>query len=631
MMGTMSLGGSSFSPSIVIERNGVGNNNLVGGNEKNWPWLLLGKKQIKCLLKCHRGNNVVVSSSVVSVKRSVSVSAEPGTAVLDTESLVLAPNDKELLPYNSGQSVMDLNENGIGIVSILKGKRFFVTGATGFLGKEKILRTVPDVGKIYLLIKAKDMDAAMERLKNEIINTELFKSLQQAYGKSYQSFMLSKLVPVIGNVCESNLGLDEDAAEVIAKDVDIIVNSAANTTFDERYDVALDINTGGPSRLMSFAKKCKKLNLFLQISTAYVNGQRQGRIMERPFNAGESIARESLIYGNQEVMTIPKLIVEDEIKLVLESKQAFGENAIAQKLKELGLERAKLYGWQDTYVFTKAMGEMMINKMGGDIPIVIIRPSVIESTYKEPFPGWMEGNRMMDPIVLYYGKGQLSGFLVDPNGVLDVVSPFLDWCSHFCVFISLILFDKPCTPPNRLQVPADMVVNATLAAMAKHVSGGKSEENYVYQIASSVVNPLVFKDLARLLYEHFNSSPCLDLKGRPVNVPIMQLYRSMEDFSAHLWKDAINRTGLTASASTNKGKFSLKLENICRKSVEQAKYLANIYEPYTFYGGRFDNSNTQKLMGMMSEEEKRTFGFDVGKIDWRDYISNVHIPGLRRH
>ena len=46
--------------------------------------------------------------------------------------------------------------------------------------------------------------------------------------------MLSKLVPVIGNVCESNLGLDEDAAEVIAKDVDIIVNSAANTTFDER-------------------------------------------------------------------------------------------------------------------------------------------------------------------------------------------------------------------------------------------------------------------------------------------------------------------------------------------------------------------------------------------------------------
>ncbi|KAL7616493.1 fatty acyl-CoA reductase 2, chloroplastic [Lactuca sativa] len=591
MMGTMSLGSS-----IVISKKGAV---TLLSNDKNYYPPCLSKKNANCLMNCQSEGNVIKTNGVsVSVsssftKRSVLVNADPGTALLDTGRSVLPPNGSV---YNGAQS-------GIGIVNILKGKAFFVTGATGFLGKvfiEKILRTVPDVGKIYLLIKAKDMDSAMERLNNEIINTELFKSLQQAYGKSYQSFMLSKLIPVIGNVCESNLGLDEDTADVIAKDVDIIVNSAANTTFDERYDVALDINTRGPSRLMSFAKKCKKLNLFLQISTAYVNGQRQGRIMERPFNAGDSIARESLIYEDQELISIPNLNVEDEIKLVLESKKSLGENAASQKLKELGLERANLYGWQDTYVFTKAMGEMMIDKMRGDIPVVIIRPSVIESTYKEPFPGWMEGNRMMDPIVLYYGKGQLSGFLVDPNGVLDVV-------------------------------PADMVVNATMAAMAKHVTCGKTEENYIYQIASSAVNPLVFKDLARLLYEHFNSSPCLDLKGRPVHVPIMQLYRSMEDFSAHLWKDAINRSGLNNSGGINKGKYSHKLENICRKSVEQAKYLANIYEPYTFYGGRFDNSNTQKLMGMMSEEEKRTFGFDVGKIDWRDYISNIHIPGLRRH
>lgn len=29
--------------------------------------------------------------------------------------------------------------------------------------------------------------------------------------------------------------------------------------------------------------------------------------------------------------------------------------------------------------------------------------------------------RMMDPVVLYYGKGQLTAFLADPRGVLDVV------------------------------------------------------------------------------------------------------------------------------------------------------------------------------------------------------------------
>lgn len=57
------------------------------------------------------------------------------------------------------------------------------------------------------------------------------------------------------------------------------------------------------------------------------------------------------------------------------------------------LYRAKKFGWQDTYVFTKAMGEMMIDNLRGDVPVVVIRPSVIESTHKEPFPGWMEGNR----------------------------------------------------------------------------------------------------------------------------------------------------------------------------------------------------------------------------------------------
>lgn len=94
-----------------------------------------------------------------------------------------------------------------------------------------------------------------------------------------------------------------------------------------------------------------------------------------------------------------------------------------------------------------------------------------------------------------------------------------------------------------------MVVNATLAAMAKHGEAGKSESN-IYQIASSVVNPLVFKDLATLLFDHFNSFPCMDSKGKPIRVPKMELFSSMEDFSSHLWRDAISRSGLAAMTET---------------------------------------------------------------------------------
>lgn len=128
-----------------------------------------------------------------------------------------------------------------------------------------MLRTAPDVHKIFVLIKAKNREAAAERLKNEvspfpsplpplslhffvqsflisvclcacvqIINAELFKNLKQIHGKSYQAFMLSKLIPVVGNVCETDLGLDEDAAEFMSREVDVIINSAATTTFHER-------------------------------------------------------------------------------------------------------------------------------------------------------------------------------------------------------------------------------------------------------------------------------------------------------------------------------------------------------------------------------------------------------------
>lgn len=55
--------------------------------------------------------------------------------------------------------------------------------------------------------------------------------------------------------------------------------------------------------------------------------------------------------------------------------------------------RANKFGWPNTYVFTKALGEMMLGHLKGSMPLAILRPTIITSTYKEPFPGWIEGIR----------------------------------------------------------------------------------------------------------------------------------------------------------------------------------------------------------------------------------------------
>lgn len=502
---------------------------------------------------------------------------------------------------------------GLGIVDFLKDKNLLITGATGFFAKvliEKILRMQPNVGKLFVIVKAKDYDAALQRIRNEIMYTDLFKCIQENYGHEYESFMLQKLVPVTGNVTRDELGIQPDMADELLQDVDIVLNSAANTTFDERYDVALDINTKGVCRVLEFARRCKKLQLFLQISTAYVNGTRKGRVVEKAFHMGDTIASEKEQLGLQ---TSPLLDIQAELELANITLDDFmknnpldsnGHNAIdvekhlIQTMKDLGMGRAQLYGWQDTYVFTKAMGEMLIDNGRGDLPVVIIRPSVIESTYSDPFPGWMEGNRMMDPIILYYGKGQLPGFLGDPNGVLDVV-------------------------------PADMVVNATLAAMTKHA--GNSGLN-VYHVSSSVANPLEFGELAGVVFEHFKSNPYVDTKGRSIRVKKLKLFGEIDDFTSQTWSHVSTEVlNMGSNGSARPSMMSEKYKRICAKSIEQAKYLATIYKPYTFYKGRFDNSNTDHLFQQLCEEEKRNFNFDVSSIKWTDYISETHIPGLRQH
>ena len=46
-----------------------------------------------------------------------------------------------------------------------------------------------------------------------------------------------------------------------------------------------------------------------------------------------------------------------------------------------------------TYVFIKARGEMVASDPKNNLPLIIIRPTIVTSTYREPFPGWIEGIR----------------------------------------------------------------------------------------------------------------------------------------------------------------------------------------------------------------------------------------------
>lgn len=68
----------------------------------------------------------------------------------------------------------------------------------------------------------------------QVVDTELFKCLQEIHGTNYHRFMERKLVPVVGDVRKANPGIVPELACKIVQQVDIIVNSAGNTNFQER-------------------------------------------------------------------------------------------------------------------------------------------------------------------------------------------------------------------------------------------------------------------------------------------------------------------------------------------------------------------------------------------------------------
>ncbi|CAI9785879.1 unnamed protein product [Fraxinus pennsylvanica] len=383
------------------------------------------------------------------------------------------------------------------ILQYFEGKTILITGATGFLAKvflEKVLRVQPKIKKLFLLIRAVDKRSAEKRLHEEVLNTDLFEILKKKYGANFSHFLLSKVIPVCGDVSYENLGIyDSKFRDEISEEVDIIVNSAATTGFDERYDVAMGINALGAMHVQKFSRNCSKIDMFVHVSTAYVQGSSVGIVPERPFRMGETLDGAEISYLD---INTEKKIVEERLR-GLEAQNAT-ELKIKSVMRNLGIERAKLHGWPNTYVFTKAMGEMLLEE---NVKLIIVRPTIITSTYKEPFSGWTESIRTLDCFFVGYGKGKIKFFVGDPDSILDII-------------------------------PGDMVVNSMLVAMATHTN--QPSDRLIYHIGSSRRNPLKFANMKWFMYRYLTKNPLLDSEGKPIKVEEAKILETMASFHRYI-------------------------------------------------------------------------------------------------
>jgi len=501
----------------------------------------------------------------------------------------------------------------------LKGKTVLITGTTGFLGKsivEKCLRSIPDVGRINLAIRSSARRPAAERLEREVLSSPAFKRLKEQLGEDGFARLVKEKLDVIEiDLGVEGVGLNEAGRRQLAE-CDVVIHSAAAVEFDNPADLSAQTNLLGAARLVGAVKAAGSRPHLVHVSTAYVGGMLRGLVREEPpLDPGLNWRHEA------EVLTSMRAPIEDESrtpevlkKLSAEARSRMGpagtpaqaraterlrEKWVKDRLIERGRVHANAMGFTDIYSFTKAMAEHAVVELHGDVPLSIVRPSIIESSLAEPFPGWLEGFRMAEPLILAYGRNVLRDFSGLPDALLDII-------------------------------PADFVVNTVLAVAANPPPDLKPR---IYHAASGTRNPLRFRQVADEATDYFTANPLRDRFGQAIGTPTWT-YPTRTELAARA-RTALRLTEaaqwlverLPLGASVADLSDDLHEE---RERLERGVNLIQLYGVYTEVDCIFDTRNVTALWEQVPEAERKEFPFDPALYDWTHYFQDVHFPTVVR-
>ncbi len=514
------------------------------------------------------------------------------------------------------------------IADSLAGKRIAITGSTGFVGTalvERLLRCVPDCSLVLLVRDGKRTPAA-SRVERELLKNDAFDRLRRAHADGPETFAemtARRITTIAGDVGTDGLGLSPADRDVLAS-CDVVIHSAASVSFDSPLDSAVEINLLGPTRIAALLNELGVHPHLVAVSTCYVAGNRRGTAPEElvsagPFDLGLSwkaeVAAARRLRGDTEAASRePSRLVEFRAEARAELGAA-GAPALAAKteqrrerwvrdrLIEAGRARAASVGWPDAYAFTKALGEQALIETRGDVPVSIVRPSIIESAWAEPRPGWIRGFRMAEPVILSYARGLLSEFPGVPEGIVDVI-------------------------------PVDLVVATIIAVAARGPHPPSPAQPDIVQVASGGINPLRYRMLVDNISAWFKQHPLYDAEGQPIVVPEFRFPgRVRVQGQLVRAKAAITKAEKALQALPLRGKqaeFSAKLESK-RMEVERALEYVELYGLYTECEAIYQVDRLIELWESLDDTDQAAFNFDPRSVDWVHYITQIHLPSIVQH
>ena len=497
------------------------------------------------------------------------------------------------------------------IAELLAGKKIAMTGVTGFIGEQmlwKFLTDCPDT-TTAVLVRRKGSLPATQRVAS-LLKKNIFKDLVAEAG-SVEKLMAHRIEVIEGDL--------PDAPE-LPRDIDVMVHCAGDVSFDPPIDAAFKTNVLGVKALLKrFRESCSDENgnlvrvpHYVHISTAYTAGRRRGPIPEAAHphevdyeaETRAALAMTDLVEARSRTSEQLTALRKEAEKLhrragYLTTSEDTERRRLAWVKKELvaaGTERARSLGWTDVYTFAKAMGEAVVADLCRDMQVSIVRPAIVESSLKYPYPGWIEGFKMADPIILAYGRGQLPEFPASPDAVIDII-------------------------------PCDYVVNTIVAVCATQPKVGEPE---FYHCSSGARNPLTFRGIYEHIRSYFSRHPYRD--GQGSHQLATWNFPGPEPVERKLWfAEKGVAIGNCLLGFAPRGKRTRAAARALDKTAKQLDFLnryLGLYGEYLQSELHFVDDCTLALHNSLHEKDREVFGFDSGNLDWTHYLEDVHAPAI---
>jgi fatty acyl-CoA reductase len=490
----------------------------------------------------------------------------------------------------------------------LSRRHVLVTGATGFLGTalvERILSELPNT-RVTALVRGRYGSPPESRIQ-ELVASNAFRPLRERIGaEGLQRVVDERLAFVEGDVSQT--------IQDLPGDLDVVFHCAASVSFDPPVDQAFQVNVLGPQRLYRAIRTSGSQAHLVHVSTAYVAGMTKGVVPEKPLEhrvdwEAETEAALSARGAVEAASRRPEML-DRFLDLARKEHRRAGPMAVSadaeerrtiwvtRRLTEYGRARAQTLGWPDVYTFTKALGERVAEQLSAEfqLPLSIVRPSIVESALEKPYPGWIEGFKMAEPIILAYGRGSIPEFPGMPEGIVDII-------------------------------PVDLVVNAMLGVAATRPDDGPA----YYHVSSGARNQLSYVGLYDNVKAYFERHPLPERGRGEIRVPewrfpgrrrVMKKLETGEKLLARA--DRI----ISHLPRSNRVRDLVRRVDREQARLDFVRRYADLYGAYTEAEVIYTDDRALQLYRSLPEAEQRDFHFDAAVIDWPTYIQDIHCPAI---